>query len=269
MKTLKTLGIDLETTGTLGWTYDVHKGNMYHVEFDPMIMCYSWAWYDRTKPKDKRRGKVHNEMVDIKYEDIVLNGGIKARSEEERIVRIAWKLLDECDEVMAFNGDRFDDTVLVAAFMRFRMGLPSPYVTIDPYKMSKAGRFGSHSLNALCRALGIPGKAEITHSSLWRGVVDGVKKDKRLMRIYNNLDVIRMFDVFELLFAYAKTKLKTNLSAFRNGAFCCPYCGSSELKPNKNYTSGTGTYLYYFCLGCKKYPRERLADKEYERAALV
>ena len=95
------------------------------------------------------------------------------------------------------------------------------------------------------------------------------RKAKKLMQIYNDLDVTRMFDVFEIIFTYAKTKLKINMSAHRNGAFCCPYCGSSDVRQNKLYTSGTGTYMYYFCLNCKKYPRERLADKEHERAALV
>ena len=269
MKELRTLGVDLETTGALGWTYDIFKGRMHHIEFDPMIMCFSWGWYDRTKPMKKHRGKVHNEMVKIKFEDIVLKGGLKARNEEERIVRIAWKLLDEADEVMAFNGDRFDDKVLIAAFMRFRMGMPSPYNTIDPFKMSKVGRFVSHSLANLCRSLGIPGKAEITHSSTWRGVIDGDRKSKKLMKIYNDLDVVRMFDVFEIVFAYAKTKLKTNMSAFRNGAFCCPYCGSYSLQSRGAQTYGTGTFRWYYCNDCRRWPKERLADKEHDRAELV
>lgn len=268
-KSPKTLGIDLEVTGALGWTYDVFKGRMHEIEFDPMIMCFSWGWYDRTKELKKRRGKIHHDRVDITFNDIVLHGGLKARNAEEELVRKAWKLLDEADEVMAFNGDRFDDKVLIAAFMRYRLGMPSPYVTIDPFKMSKAGKFVSHSLNNLCRSLGIPGKAEITHSSLWRDFIAGDRKAKKLMKEYNNVDVERMFDVFEIVFTYAKTKLKTNLSAHRNGAFCCPHCGSSRLKINRDRTTGTGTYKYYLCLGCGKYPRERLADPEYERAALV
>lgn len=267
----KTLGIDLEITGALGWTYDIFKGGMHQIEFDPIIMCFSWGWYDRTKPLNKRRGKIHHERVDITFNDIVLGGGIKARNAEEELVRKAWKLLDEADEVMAFNGDRFDDKVLIAAFMRFRLGMPSPYVTIDPFKMSKAGKFVSHSLNNLCRSLGIPGKAEITHSSLWRDFIAGDRKAKKLMKVYNDLDVVRMFDVFEILFPYAKTKFKTNLSAHRNGAFCCPYCGGSDLQARGVITTGTGTFQQYWCKNpdCHKWPRERLPDKEYERAALV
>lgn len=270
-KSPKTLGIDLEVTGALGWTYDVYKGGMHEVEFDPMIMCFSYGWYDRTKPLNKRRGKIHHERVDITFNDIVLNGGIKARNKEMELVRKAWKLLDEADEVMAFNGDRFDDKVLIAAFMRFRLGMPSPYVTIDPFKMSKAGKFAQHSLSGLCRALGIPGKAAITHSSLWRDFIAGDKKAKKLMRIYNDVDVKRMYDVFEIIFPYAKQKPKLNLSAYRNGAFCCNWCGAGvdKLKFKANRVYGTGTYRQYLCMGCGHYPRERIAEPESERAALV
>lgn len=269
MNELKTLGIDLEVTGSLGWSYDIFKGNMYRIEFDPMIICFSWGWYDRTKPISKRRGKVHNEMVRTTLNDIFLDGGKKARLSEEKIVRKAWQLLDEADEVMAFNGDRFDDKVLIAAFMRYRLGMPSPYVTIDPFKMSKSARFPSHSLNNLCRSFGIEGKTEVTYGSTWRGCLAGDRKQRKLMREYCDNDVYKMFDIFEIVFPYAKTKMKTNISAHRNGAFCCNYCGSSRLKVNKTRTFGTGTYTSYLCLGCGKYPRERIADPEYDRAALV
>lgn len=270
-KSPKTLGIDLEVTGALGWTYDIFKGRMHEIEFDPIIFCFSWGWYDRTKPLNKRRGKVHHERIDITFNDIVLNGGIMARNAEEELIRKAWKLFDEADEVMAFNGDRFDDKVLVGAFIRYRLGMPSPYVTIDPFKMSKVGKFVSHSLNNLCRSLGIPGKAEITHSSLWRDFIAGDRKAKKLMKVYNDLDVVRMFDVFEIIFPYSKLRMKTNLSASRNGAFCCPYCGGSDLQARGTVTTGTGTYQQYWCKNkdCHKWPRERLADEEYERAALV
>lgn len=270
-KSPKTLGIDLEITGSLGWTYDIFKGGMHHIEFDPLIMCFSWGWYDRTQPLHKRRGKIHHERINITFNDVLLHNGLKARNAEEALVRKAWKLFDEADEIMAFNGDRFDDKVLIGAFMRFRLGMPSPYVTIDPFKISKVAKFSSHSLNNLCRVLGIEGKADVTHSSLWRNFLAGDRKAKKLMQVYNDVDVERMYDVFEIIFPYSKQKLKINISALRNGAFCCRHCGSSNLQSRGIKTTGTGTYRWYSCNEryCGRWSSERLADAEYERAALV
>ncbi|MEC4833769.1 ribonuclease H-like domain-containing protein [Mycobacteroides chelonae] len=55
----------------------------------------------------------------------------------DRMINAAWKLLDEADVVVTYNGDRFDLQWFNAEFERLRLGPPSPYKSLDLVKVTK------------------------------------------------------------------------------------------------------------------------------------
>ena len=254
----KILLYDIECTGSLGWSYGLFQSNMHHVEVYPIILSFSYGWYDS-------RSITHHQ-VKIKFQDL-FNG--KALKEEKRIMVILRDLFDKADMVMGHNSNGFDNKMAMAAFIKHRISPPSPFKNLDTLVMSKAGRFASHSLQNLCNVLGIKGKTDVKHGSIWRDFVDGKRLARKQMEEYNDQDVDILYDVYKLLRPYAR--VHPNMNMYNDKPFSCTRCGGTRLQSRGTKKTDVATYRNYYCLNkeCGAWSRDRLADKDFERPELV
>lgn len=107
------------------------------------------------------------------------------------MVTQAWRLLDECDVLVTYNGPSFDVKHLQREFLHAGLGPPSPWVDVDLLRVNRARfKFLSNKLGAVTSALGIPTKMETGGMQLWTDVLAGDPKAWARMRAYCKRDVV-------------------------------------------------------------------------------
>jgi hypothetical protein len=146
-----------------------------------------------------------------------------AKWDDPKFLEKLWKLIKEADAVVTFNGDGFDLPKIKGALVR--AGLPPlpPVTSIDLYKGVKGLGFLSGKLAYVAPLLGLGTKLKHHGFGLWKDVLDGDEKARRLMTRYNKQDVRLQEELYHRLKPYL-TK-HPHLGA--RGA--CAACGSTHL----------------------------------------
>lgn len=190
--------------------------------------------------------------------DFMLTEEELLRRNDRRLAEEMWKLLDEADFVVFYNGVKFDRKKLNAKFMQYGLGLPSPYYLIDPYLTVKA-QFGLtySGLDAVCKILGIDGKLE-NEKGLWHKVMNGDMGALERMMKYNVNDIIILEKVYLELRPYMNRH--PNIGLYINEDSCtCPVCGSEDLDWNlkSDYVTLVNRYQAFRCNNCNSLGRSR------------
>jgi hypothetical protein len=168
---------------------------------------------------------------------------------KERMVRAAWRLLDEADGVVGWNSARFDVRHFNAEFQRMGLPRPTPYRNIDLMRAQKRDAFMmSNKLESRRLWLGEDGKADTGGFALWRGCMDGDRESRRLMEEYNRRDVEITQEEFDRMRAGGWVRNLPNLSTL--GGHVCPSCGSDRLQAHKPYSTDTRRYALWVCQDC-------------------
>lgn len=240
----KVLVYDLEVTPTLAWTYGLYKTNVIKVEQDPSIMSISWCWYDGTL-----------EEQEVFHENIARIPRKRGTKGPEALTKLIHSLFDEADFVVAHNAYGFDNKVATASFIRYGMSPPSPYKTVDTLRVARSvGRFGSNSLDSLCRLFGIGGKTDTKHGDLWYKCLSGDTDAWALMEQYNNRDVVMLYKLYERLLPYVKNH--PNLGDIGQVDGICPKCGGAHLERRGFNTRRNGKVQRYQCKTCGGWTNE-------------
>lgn len=238
---------DLEITPSLAWVYDFYDANVVKLERESYIMCFSYNWYTEQG--------VHNVAQPdfARYRE--------APYDDSQVVRALWSLMDEADVVVAHNAKSFDNRVANARFMEWGLGPPSPYQTVDTLLAARRFfRFGQNSLSALCERLEIGSKPGHTHGMLWRDCVAGDMTAWEKMKVYNNMDVQLLGQLYDKLRPFITNH--PNLATLMGGAeYTCPKCGGMHLQSRGFAYTATGTFRRYQCMDCMSWSRERLVEK--------
>lgn len=229
IKQTRILTLDIETTPNLAWVWGQWGQN---ISLDQMIeqtrmLCFVAKWYD----EDEGMFFGENEMS------------------HDDMVRAAWKLLDEADIVVHFNGKTFDMKHLNREFLLAGLTPPSPYTEIDLLQVVKRQfRFTSNKLQNIVTQLGIGSKTPHTGFKMWIDCMNGDKKAWKLMRKYNLMDV----KVTELLYDYLRAWIPNHphLGLFEGMEWCCPNCASKKLKRNGTVKTALTVYANYVCKKC-------------------
>lgn len=176
-----------------------------------------------------------------------------------------YKLLDEADTVVHYNGKRFDIPWLNREFLLCGWTPPSPYKQVDLYQTVKATfRFPSYKLEYVAKALGLGGKIKHTGHELW---IECMKKDPQawaLMEEYNVYDTILTEKVYKILIPWIKGH--PNHSLYAEDSFVCPSCGSTNLHKRGFSHTLAATYRRYKCNSCGAWSRDtkNLVLKKYK-----
>lgn len=246
--TAKILLIDIETSPNIAYVWGAFKqfvGAKQWIE-KTHIMSYSSKWLG---------------SGEIRYEE---NRG----SNDKKIVKSIYTLLDKADIVIAHNGDNFDLPTIVGRGIVHGYTPPSPYFTVDTCKISRRQfRFPMNSLEFLCDHLDLPrkgGHKKYPGFELWLGCLRDEEEAWEEMKEYNIQDVISLEALYLKLLPYIKNH--PNVSRFTDEeAIDCPKCGSDDVQFRGYYHTKAGlSYHRFQCMSCGGWGRVKTKAKEIE-----
>jgi len=186
----------------------------------------------------------------------------------ERMLTMAWKLLNDAHAVVTYNGDRFDLGFIELECGKIGLGRPVPYKSIDLYKVTRKFTKGATYKSLDWSARQWLRDSKITHggSDLWDDIRYGTRDQKRAaqktMREYCCKDV----ELTErlLLEAYLPWT-NINVGLFRQHAdddqvMVCTKCGKEGTLNREGMTfTGAFGYRVYRCSSCKSLSRGKRA----------
>lgn len=230
----KILLFDIETAPALVWTFGLFKPiiGIDQIERPPRVLCWSAKWLGEKKV-----------MFQSEYHDTY-----------EGMLQGLWNLLDEADVVAGYNSDGFDIPWMNEQFAEQGWSRPSPYTTVDLYKLSKKNfRLISGKLDYL--ALTMLGERKVKHEgfSLWRACIDpNDSKEKKAawgrMKKYAIQDTALLEPLFEI-FRPMITSLNYGLYSDSTG-YVCPHCGSGSVQSRGVRRTVAGKFQRYHCQDC-------------------
>lgn len=250
----KLLIYDIECTGHLGYSYGLWDTNIHKVIEYPIMLSFSYYWYDPEQPVAKR--KIINLGLDD-FDTFKVD-----RKNDKLLTTELWKLFNEADITLGHNSNQFDDKMARMFFLKNDLAPTSPTKSIDTKRAAKAiGRFGSNSLNSLSDFFGFGQKSTITHADLWWDCLLGDKKAWKLMKKYNEQDVALTIKLYEKLRPWILNH--PNMARLSDNPEACPKCGADDRWESAGWrTTNVSKYRRYRCKDCGGYASRRQAENK-------
>lgn len=220
---IKRLFYDIETCQYEVRTFAI--GYKRNIQFDDVIkvakiICISYSW--------ENENKVHSLSWDKNQCD-------------KKLVSDFVKILNEADEIVAHNGDRFDLPWIRTRAAYHRIPMKANYRSLDTYKkIKKHFRLPNNKLDTAVQYFGIGEKVRHEGKVMWEKVLEGDKQALKDMIRYCEGDIVALED----LFIYIQNYIKHNTHAGTiNGSLkaSCPNCGSEDIGLLKTNFTAAGT----------------------------
>ncbi len=244
MKKLKRIFWDIETSPNQGffWRpgYKVQIGHDNIIK-ERAVICICW--------KEEGKKKVHSLEWD------------NNQCDKSMLQKFA-SVVDDADEMVAHNGDRFDMPWIKGRCLKHGIQLFPFAKTIDTLAWAKKCGLNSNRLDYLGKFLFDDGKIE-TEYGMWKDVIlDDCPKAMAKMVKYCKKDVTLLEKVYQKLSATAKPKSHAGLMA-GGEKYDCPHCGSDDLVRNRKTVTAAGTIHHAMrCKSCGKY--STINNKQYK-----
>lgn len=233
---IKRLFFDIETSYNVVSTWRVgYKINIgpENIIKERAIICICWKWQGEKK--------VHSLQWD--------------KGDDKKMLIEFIKVLNEADEIIGHNSDRFDIKWIRTRCLYHRVPMMPDYQSLDTIKAAKSGfLFNSNKLDYINKFLGGKGKMETGGFKLWQEIiVDNNSKSMKKMVDYCKQDVEVLEEVFQTLNQYIKPKVHHGVAIGKDKTDC-PNCGSGNIKANGlRYLASGGTRQCCLCNDCKKH----------------
>lgn len=248
----KCLVIDIETRPALAMVWELFGANvsLSQLQEAKSMMCFAAKW-------------LHAPKKEIMFHSAWGDG-------KTGMVEAAWKLLDEADAVVTYNGDKFDLRILQRHFIEEDLPPTRPFDSIDIYKkLKRVSSWTSHKLDHIVTELGLGSKLAHQGFDLWVGCMRGDPKCEALMERYNREDVW----ISEKLFHRVRSHLPhmPSVAAHIGETEGCPPCGSTRMeKVPEKWRTKTRVYDMFRCKDCGVYSRGSrcLPDTTTQRTAV-
>ena len=229
---IKLLFLDIETSPNLVWTWGLRNQfiGLNQIEEQTRMLCFAAKFY-------KEDIEFFSEFHDNR----------------EQMIKEAWRLLDEADVVIHWNGARFDIPHIQREFLEFGLGPTSHFTELDLLRVArKQFRFTSNKLQNVSKVLGLEGKVQHEGFELWRKCMNGDKSAWESMKEYNLQDVLLLEDLYEKLRPWITNH--PNLKLY--GSTGCPRCGSKDTQKRGLRRTQVSVYQQYQCNVCGGYFRD-------------
>ncbi len=242
---MKILLLDIETAPNKAYTWGLWKQNiaLNQVEEFGYTLCWAAKWYGEKK---------------MMFASIHANG-------KKKMLEEVYKLLDEADVVIHYNGVKFDIPILNQEFLSLGFTPPSPIIQIDLLRVvRKQFRLTSNKLDYVARYLGFGGKFQHKGMELWTECMAGDEASWKIMEKYNKQDVTLLEQVYKLLLPWISNHPNYGLF-LKADRPTCPNCGSSHIiKRGVRYTQSL-TYPRYLCKNCGSWSKGRYTDYDKDK----
>lgn len=226
---MKTLLIDIETSPNVGDVWRLWKQNISidQLRESSRVICFGAKWLDKRGTmfySDWKHG--HGHMVDRAYE-----------------------LLEEADQLVHWNGRRFDVPHLFREFLLAGYPPPAPSHQLDLLETVKRRfAFPSNKLDYVSQTLCGTRKVKHEGHELWVKVLAGDPAAQRKMERYNRKDVLLMEPIYHKLEPWLLGPMNMRLHK-AEGDSGCPHCGGQLVRNGYQYTT-VGKYQRYRCAAC-------------------
>lgn len=179
----------------------------------------------------------------------------------DTMIRAIHAMMDRADVVVTYNGDNYDLPRLNRDFQLAGLQAPSPYTSIDLYKVVKKNfgtSFFSNKLGYLAGQLSLTGKLEHGgYFNLWLDMTgddpERAAKAWRVFRRYNMQDLDPTEQMFDLLRDRIKTPAFGLFGDLLSGVVTCPGCGSDDFQSRGYRYTATRRYPRYCCNACGRW----------------
>lgn len=218
-------------------------------------MAYIWSLWDDHVNLDRLidEGEMISWAAKWVGEDEIFFRSVYHDS-KKKMVNEVWKLLNEADVVMHFNGKRFDVPHINRQFLQAGMLPPAPYKQIDLLDTVKQQfKFVSNKLSHVSVQLGLAGKVKHDGFALWVKCMNKDADAWEKMREYNIQDVVLLEDMYDVLRPWIKAH--PNWAVYNGEDDICRACGSSNLEKRGYAFTNTGKFQRYCCKVCGSWSR--------------
>lgn len=229
---MKRLFLDIETSPNVVLSWRV--GYKIKIDCDNIlkeraIICGCWKWQHEKEAK----------------------GITWDKGDDRRVIERMIKEMEDADEIVAQNGDRFDIPWLKTRFL-FHGGKSLPaFKTADTLQWAKRNLyFNSNRLDYMAGYLGI-GRKVHTDFGLWKDIVlNNCPKALKKMVDYCKHDVILLQNVWERLNMVVPVKTH-NAVVLSGEKWQCPRCNSDEVQMRGKAVTAHGTIKHRVqCVKC-------------------
>lgn len=231
----KILTVDIETSPNLADVWQLFNQNvgLSQLRQSTRMLCFAAKWH-------------HEKQVIFKSE---FHDGVS------EMVNEAWRLLDEADILITYNGNGFDIPHLKREFVLAGLPPPSPFDSIDLLrKVKKEFRFASNKLDHVSAQ--ILGKRKLKHEGhdLWVKCMAGDEKAWARFRRYNIQDVRLTERLYDAILPWISAHPHVGL--YRDPSVnSCANCGSDDLKPRGYSYTKISVYPRFCCGNCGKWSK--------------
>lgn len=190
------------------------------------VLCWAAKWYG---------------------EDEVMFDSVNRSKPKSMLSRI-YKLINESDAIVHYNGTKFDMPTLNKEFLMHDMLPPAPYKQIDLLQTARRQfRFPSNKLDYIAKQLGLGCKTHHKGHQLWIDCMAKQTEAWKVMEEYNKNDVVLLEKVYDKLKPWIKNH--PNHNAYE-GFLCCPKCGSDNYQSRGHAVTSTLKYRRFQCKAC-------------------
>ena len=246
-------------------TFEPLKILFYDLETAPLL-AHIWHPTDDYVPMDRL---IHGSFLltwSAKWRgDRTVHTGVVTPAEatsqsDARIVEQLADMIREADFIVAHNANRFDVPMLNNRLLALGLEPVGPKQSLDTLVWAKKNfRLAYNKLDYLGEFLGLGRKLK-TDFDLWRSCYHGDAKALARMAKYNKQDVVLLELVFNALLPYVKN-LPRLIEPNDARLHACPTCGSDQLSKRGCSRTNTSTFQRYQCNGCRRYCRDRTAER--------
>lgn len=251
----KILVFDVETAPIIGHVWSLWENNLglNQIESDWHLLAWAAKWLGDAPSK-------------IMYAD---QRGAKDITDDKKILKDIWNLLDEADVVITQNGRAFDEKKLNARFILNGFKPPSSYKHIDTKLIaSKKFAFTSNKLEylsgQLCKKFKKLKHKQYPGHELWTECLKGNLKAWKEMERYNKYDVLATEELYKRLQPWDNS---INFNVYSDNISHTCACGSTNFKKNGYKYTSLGRYQRYMCLECGSEAKDRVNLLSKEKKA--
>ena len=246
MSNAKILILDIETAPNIAYVWGAWKQNVGQNQWvqKSHIMSFCAKWLDSDE---------------VLYEE-------NRSSDDRKIVRSLFNLLDQADIVVAHNGQKFDLPRIIGRGVIHGFTPPAPYHIVDTLLVARR-ELGlvSNTLANICEELGLSKKGahkKFPGFELWLGCLRNDNEAWEEMKVYNIQDVLSLEEVYLRLRPYMKQH--PNVVRNEDGSTVkCPKCGSEHIQWRGYYYTKAGMcYRRFVCMDCGGWGRVRFSEKD-------
>lgn len=234
----KVLIFDIETAPMLGYVWSLWENNVSldQLHSDWHVLSWSAKWLDDAPSK-------------IMYQD---QRKAKDVSDDKKLLKGIWDLLDEADVVITQNGKAFDHKKLNARFIYHGFQPPSSYKHIDTMIIAKKHfAFTSNKLaymsDKFCKKYKKLKPTKFPGFSMWLECLAGNIAAWKEMEKYNKYDVLALEELYYKLIPWDNT---IDFSLYNDDLAPVCSCGSKDFKENGYAYTSMGRYKRYKCKRC-------------------